>query len=293
MHRCSREVVRRRWLSSSSSSFSSKPIPTTEIQTQPSQKINTHDHQLEIANAIRPSYQSQTPLLIPKLISKCDAIYFWRSLDYWRAAVPNNIPVDVELGSYNSGNKVSMEFGDYLNYLSKSIEEEQQQQHHHKRTEEPDHVAYLAQNELFAEVKRDVPIPHFCSEESFNVGEGKLYHSMLWLGPRNTVSPLHYDPLDNLLMQIVGKKRVLLYPPDKSNASDNNPWHYAGFNGNQYNTSDVDVEHPNLEKHPNFQTAPTPFECVIGPGDVLFIPAKWWHHVRSLSWSASANVWWR
>jgi lysine-specific demethylase 8 len=287
MHRFSREA-RRRWLSSSSS-FSSKPIPTTEIQAQPSQNINSHDHQLEIANAIRPSYQPQTPLLIPKLISKCDAIYFWRSLDYWRAAVPNNMPVDVELGSYNSGNKVSLEFGDYLNYLSKSIEEDEQ---HQEQTAEP--VAYLAQNELFTEVQRDVPIPQFCSEQSFNVGEGKLYHSMLWLGPRNTVSPLHYDPLDNLLMQIVGTKRVLLYPPDKSNVSDNNPgWHYAGFNGNQYNTSDVDVEHPNLEKHPNFQTAPTPYECVIGPGDVLYIPAKWWHHVRSLSWSASANVWWR
>jgi hypothetical protein len=37
---------------------------------------------------------------------------------------------------------------------------------------------------------------------------------MLWMGPRHTVSPLHYDPLDNILMQIVGWKRVVLFPPD-------------------------------------------------------------------------------
>lgn len=200
--------------------------------------------------------------------------------------------VDVEVGrSYNSGNRVTMEFSEYLNYLSISIEEEAKEEFDERMTEQVVSVAYLAQNELFEEVQNDVPIPHFCSDGSFDVGEGKLYHSMLWLGPRNTLSPLHFDPLDNLLMQIVGRKRVFLYPNDRDNNSGS--WHYAGFDGNQYNTSPVDPSNPNYLEYPSFQAAPTPYECVIEPGDVLFIPAKWWHHVRSLSWSASANVWWR
>ncbi len=282
-------------LSSTSSQHHVKSKPVERITLPPlsSRDINSHDHQLAIADAIRPYYQSQTPLLLTNLISKCDAVYFWRSIQYWQAAVPENIPVDVELGrSYNTGSRVSMKFGDYLDYLSKVTEQEERGDEQQQQE-----VAYLAQNELFTEVQSDIPTPHFCSDGSFHVGEGKLYHSMLWLGPRGTVSPLHFDPLDNLLMQIVGNKRVFMYPPDKGNRRDvdnSGSWHYAGLNGNQYNTSPVDVENPNYEEYPNFRTAPIPFECEIGPGDVLFIPSKWWHHVRSFSkWSASANVWWR
>ena len=282
-----------RRLSSSSSChrhINSKQIETVSLPTLSSQDINSHEHQLAIADAIRPYHQSQTPLLLANLISKCDAVYFWRSLSYWRAAVAQDTPVDVELGkSYNSGSRVSMRLKDYLDYLAKVTSQEE--------GEEEDQVAYLAQNELFSEVQNDIPTPHFCSDDSFNVGEGKLYHSMLWLGPRSTISPLHYDPLDNLLMQVVGSKRVLLYPPDKEHGRNNhntNSWHYAGSDGNQYNTSAVDVEHPDHEKHPNFECAPTPYEVHIHPGDVLYIPSKWWHHVRCTSqWSASANIWWR
>jgi len=284
-------------------------------------------HQHNLADAIRPSYQSQTPLLLPNLLSNCDAIYFWRSSDYWRAAVGEDTPVEVEVGkSYNSGNRVTLRFGDYLNYLALGVEQEdkdyekQQQQGGGSQQQGKDieeqqqaeqEVAYLAQNELFPQVLSDIPTPNFCESDEYNVGEGQLYHTMLWMGPRHTVSPLHFDPLDNLLMQVVGWKRVLLFPPDKLHESgdveedskQNNQilgsneqptWHYAGTNGNQYNTSAVDIENPNHKEFPNFkELAPIPYECVLGPGDALYIPKRWWHHVRSLEMSVSANVWWR
>ncbi|KAL7465266.1 hypothetical protein ACHAXS_005593 [Conticribra weissflogii] len=293
-------------------------------------------HQLEIANALKPSYASQTPLHFPRLFSHSDAIYFWRSLDYWRVAVDQNIPVDVEIGkSYNSGKRVGMTFGEYLNYLEVCIGEEEreyrkiqniidgnsviqtQQSSQYGRRHE---IAYLAQNELFAQVQHDVPLPYFChhsNDPGFkDLGEGKIYHTMIWMGPGNTISPLHYDPLDNLLIQTVGWKRVLLFPP---NGYDNQPrggdairqrdggnrdvsekipfegalWQYAGVDGNQYNTSAVDIEQPDFKKYPDFALAPTPYECLLGPGDAVFIPKKWWHHVRSLEFSVSVNAWWR
>lgn len=276
-------------------------------------------HQFEIANALGPSYTSQTPFLLQNLHTNCDAMYFWRSLDYWRAAVGEDVAVEVEVGtSYNSGSRVPMRFGDYLSYLALCVEQEgkeyeQQQENVQKQQQEQTEqaeVAYLAQNELFPQVLNDIPIPHFCENGEYNVGEGKLYHTMLWMGPRNTVSPLHFDPLDNLLMQVVGWKRVLLFPPDNHSGdaeednnqgernneygSDKPTWHYAGTKGNQYNTSAVDIENPDHVKFPNFKDlAPTPYECILGPGDGLYIPKKWWHHVRSLEMSVSANVWWR
>jgi len=268
------------------------------------------DRQHEIANALRPSYASQSPLLLQNIHANCDAIHFWKSLQYWRVAVGEDVPVEVDVGkSYNSGNRVTMRFGEYLEYLSLCmIDQEGTDNEQQNNTEEE--VAYLAQNELFPQVLNDVPIPAFCDSGEYGIGDGKLYHTMLWMGPRNTVSSLHFDPLDNLLMQMVGWKRVLLFPPDSqsdSAAERNNDegksrhgsneatwWHYAGAKGNQYNTSAVDIEHPDHDQFPNFKnSAPTPYECILGPGDGLYIPKKWWHHVRSLEMSVSANVWWR
>jgi len=300
------------------------PIPHYKGDSQPVPKINLpkQHQQIDTANALRPSFESQTPLLLQNLLGNCDAIYFWRSLEYWRVAVGEDTPVEIEVGkSYNSGSRLPMEFGDYLNYLAMSVEQEgkeyEEYQKQQKQQGDDDvekqqieqEVAYLAQNELFPAVLNDIPIPHFCENGEYKVGEGKMYHSMLWMGPRHTVSPLHFDPLDNLLMQVVGWKRVLLFPPDNQLSDDegvkkdeqnnghdpNEPsWHYAGTNGNQYNTSAVDIENPDHDRCPNFKaSAPTPYECILGPGDGLYIPKKWWHHVRSLEMSVSANVWWR
>lgn len=42
-------------------------------------------------------------------------------------------------------------------------------------------------------------------------GRGDAYATNAWIGPPGTVSPLHRDPTDNLLAQLYGEKRVLLY----------------------------------------------------------------------------------
>jgi len=94
---------------------------------------------------------------------------------------------------------------------------------------------------------------------------------------------LHYDPLDNLLIQFVGRKRILLYPPSKSSSSSFiedhdifsqeaygkseqvSSWHYAGYNKTQYNTSPIDIEKPDYQTYPDFANAPVPIECILYP----------------------------
>lgn len=56
------------------------------------------------------------------------------------------------------------------------------------------------------------------------------------------------------------------------------------------NTSQVDVEHPDLEEFPEFAKAPF-WECLLTRGDVLYIPPQCWHFVRSLSVSFSVSFW--
>ena len=65
----------------------------------------------------------------------------------------------------------------------------------------------------------------------------------------------------------------------------------AGRLGAQGNISLVDVDapdHVNDDKFPLFKHA-TLQECLLGPGDMLYIPNRYWHHVRSLTTSISVN----
>lgn len=33
-------------------------------------------------------------------------------------------------------------------------------------------------------------------------------------------------------------------------------------------------------------------DCILEEGDMLYIPPKWWHYVRSLTTSLSVSFWW-
>lgn len=58
----------------------------------------------------------------------------------------------------------------------------------------------------------------------------------------------------------------------------------------QHNISPVDVAAPDLSKYPAFADAEYS-EAVLAPGEMLFIPAKYWHFVRSLTTAISVNFW--
>ncbi|CAP70263.1 uncharacterized protein PODANS_3_3460, partial [Podospora anserina S mat+] len=33
-------------------------------------------------------------------------------------------------------------------------------------------------------------------------------------------------------------------------------------------------------------------DCILEPGETLYIPVGWWHYVRGLSVSFSVSFWW-
>uniref|UniRef100_A0A672YBI0 Lysine-specific demethylase 8 n=1 Tax=Sphaeramia orbicularis TaxID=375764 RepID=A0A672YBI0_9TELE len=146
-------------------------------------------------------------------------------------------------------------------------------------------VGYLAQHQLFdqiPELKEDIRIPDYCC-----LGDGDEDDITVnaWFGPGGTVSPLHQDPQQNFLVQVVGSKYIRLYSPEDTDKL------YPHQSSLLHNTSQVEVENPDTERFPEFARAPY-LECVLQPGDVLFIPVQHWHYIRSLELSFSVSFWW-
>ena len=149
-------------------------------------------------------------------------------------------------------------------------------------------VAYLAQHALFEQLpalQADFAVPPYCALGP----SGGPQHVNAWLGTAATVTPLHFDSYDNLFAQVVGKKYVRLY------AATETPKLYVRRGGGggvaaQGNVSEVDVEAPDAARHPRFAEAQFT-EVVLGPGDLLFVPAGVWHYVRSLTTSWSISFW--
>jgi hypothetical protein len=108
----------------------------------------------------------------------------------------------------------------------------------------------------------------------------------MWLGPAGTVTPIHFDGADNLLVQIYGRKKLILVPPCQSSCL-----YYPCLRLGHVHYSPVDVEDPDLDQFPAYRGA-TPAEVTLEPGEILFIPVRWWHHARSLDQAISLNFWW-
>ncbi|XP_045515738.1 lysine-specific demethylase 8 isoform X2 [Pieris brassicae] len=145
-------------------------------------------------------------------------------------------------------------------------------------------TGYLAQYPLFTqipELHEDIIEPEYCSFAETDDG----VNIMAWYGPKGTVSPLHHDPTKNLLAQVVGEKKIYLFSPNDSE----NLYPYESELLD--NTARVDPRIPDLNKYPKYQDAKA-YYCVLKPGQMLFIPPKWWHFVESLSISFSVSFWW-
>ncbi|WP_380877470.1 aspartate beta-hydroxylase [Sphingomonas sp. DBB INV C78] len=91
-----------------------------------------------------------------------------------------------------------------------------------------------------------------------------------WMGPKGTITPFHHDLTNNFLVQIAGTKRVTLVPIWETQRMFNHLHCYSQWPG-----PDAFATLPDAQR-------PTTVTCDIHPGDTLFIPVGWWHHVEGL-----------
>lgn len=105
--------------------------------------------------------------------------------------------------------------------------------------------------------------------------ETDLSPKQLWLGTASDepVTGLHRDARPVLLAQVIGRKRLVMYPAHQADALYPRRSH-----NDYYQQCWVDPEAPDLVRFPRFPEA-MPLDVVLGPGDLLYIPTGWFHYV--------------
>ncbi|MBB5684039.1 cupin-like domain-containing protein [Sphingobium boeckii] len=216
-------------------------------------------HKLAAADFFRDFYHAHRPVLLSGLIDHWPAREKW-SLDHLhaqhgfaliRAQWERERDPDYEVNSTAHGE--TRPFAEFL-----------------ARLRTPNNDVYMTANnhdhnrQALAALWEDVGgIPGYLSDEPGRDG-------FLWIGPKGTITPWHHDLTNNLLLQISGTKRVLLAASHDIALMRNSRHCFSDWGGEA------------LPPGPATGQRPAILSVDIAPGDILFIPVGWWHHVEAL-----------
>jgi hypothetical protein len=112
----------------------------------------------------------------------------------------------------------------------------------------------------------------------------------LWIGNAAKVAT-HNDPVENVAVVAAGRRRFTLFPPSAE------PDIYLGPHDPTPAGARISMVHvtaPDLARYPRFAAAlEVAQEAELLPGDAIFIPRDWFHHVEALErFNVLVNYWW-
>jgi len=116
---------------------------------------------------------------------------------------------------------------------------------------------------------------------------GPLTHNLLLVGEEGNCTPSHYDEQENVFCQLWGKKKIILHSP-----SD---WKYLYTFPTSHTCdrqSQIDFDHIDRKRFPLYHLA-QPLETTLSPGELLFIPSYWFHHMLAVTENVSVNFWFK
>ena len=112
----------------------------------------------------------------------------------------------------------------------------------------------------------------------------------IWLGNRVT-TPAHFDQSSNIACVVAGRRRFTLFAPEQVDNLYIGPLDLAPT---PTPISLVDFKAPDFERFPRFREALANARAAeLEPGDAIYMPPLWWHHVESLApLNMLVNYWW-
>lgn len=141
-------------------------------------------------------------------------------------------------------------------------------------------------------VSLPVYLPGFMAQNPIKnlLGTPSMLES-IWIGNRSVI-PAHFDNTENLACVVSGKRRFTMFPPGEIanlyvGPLDKTP---AG-----QPVSLVDIRAPDQARFPRYAEAlKKAVVAELNPGDAVYVPALWWHHVEGLAdFNVLVNFWWR
>lgn len=112
-----------------------------------------------------------------------------------------------------------------------------------------------------------------------------LTSSLLWVAVNGSCSPLHYDLSEGVLAQIVGTKRVIMFPPSAQ------LYPFPVVHAHDRQSSIPDVHKVDRRQFPLFDEN-LAVRGELKAGQVLYIPFGWWHQIESEGVNVSVSFRW-
>ncbi len=249
----SERIKKRDWLLRSYQTLASQFAATDRL---------AHEHQLDAKDFYAQYYFRHRPVLLTGLFAHWPAMSRW-SLEYFEAQVGDQ-SVQVQFGrdsdpNYevnNDSHRREMPMREFVNLI---------------RNNESSNDFYMTANNDDHNRSALSSLWSDAGELDGYLDDGSRGGRFFWMGPRGTVTPFHHDLTNNLLVQVVGRKRIKLVASYDTPLMRNHLHCYSEWDGNS------------LPAGPGAAQRPAVIECELGPGDALFLPVGWWHHVESLS----------
>jgi hypothetical protein len=136
----------------------------------------------------------------------------------------------------------------------------------------------------------DYCAPQFSAEHPLAVTQQSCLKS-LWVGNHSRIAA-HYDNADNLACVAAGEREFILFPPEQVTNLYIGPLEFTPAG---QPVSLVDFTNPDFTKFSRFKHALEHAQIAkLNPGDAIFIPTLWWHHVTAQAqFNVLVNYWWR
>ncbi|GAA5854601.1 hypothetical protein JCM8547_004904 [Rhodosporidiobolus lusitaniae] len=114
----------------------------------------------------------------------------------------------------------------------------------------------------------------------------------LWVGGGKSRTAMHKDPYENVYMVVRGTKTFTLLPPTEFYCLHEQEYPHATYSFSPPSSlsitrttpemripwTPVDPTNPDLDAHPRLKLA-RPLTVTLEKGDMLYLPALWFHHV--------------
>ncbi len=213
-------------------------------------------------------YSTNRPVIITGMLEDWPARHKWNCSWFRETLAEREVEVqfgrerDADYEKNSIAHKKKIRFGEYIDLVERGPSND------FYMTANNDSANRVQLTELWQDI---LPLPDYLDPAASGAG-------FFWFGPAGTITPLHHDLTNNFMAQIFGRKRIKLISVAET----------ARLANSRHCFSEIDLRQPDLARFPAFADVPVA-ECILNPGEILFLPVGWWHYVEGLDISVTMS----